>query len=552
MSRSYKVGILHSLVGTMADSEKPLVDAARLAIEEINATRGASRQVRSRPSWPTGAPSRRRSDARRGGSSPRRGSPRSSAAGLRPPARRSGARSKPPGGSSGTPSSTKASRSPRTSSTRAARSTSRWSPRWTGRSPSSDSRFFLVGSDYVYPRTANRLAKALLLSHGGTVSGEALVPLGSVDFSDVIQRLQDAGPLVVFSTINGDSNVAFYRQLAAARLSPSRYPVLAMSVAETELVSIGESARGHLACWGYFQSLKSEANRKFIAAYRARFGAHRSTSDPIAAAHTQVHLWAEAVRKAGSFEPADVARAAPGCRLASPLGEHLHPPQPPRHEVGHDRSRRARRPDPRPLGERQPLRAPSVARHRAGRPDQRAGHQGGARRLAGGGGRRPPRAAPLGRSAAERARSGSGPSSRPPPSASPSATPPGRYLQVNERFREITGFSEAELLATTFQEITHPDDLAAELELVRRLVAGETERCSMEKRYVRKDGTVRWVQLTFSVVRRPEGGADTFIGDRRGPRVAQAPRGRGRREPAASRREAGAGRRRRRAGARSR
>lgn len=87
----------------------------------------------------------------------------------------------------------------------------------------------------------------------------------------------------------------------------------------------------------------------------------------------------------------------------------------------------------------------------------------------------------------------------------------GRYLQANERFREITGFSEAELLATTVREVTHPDDLAIELELVRRLVEGETERCSMEKRYVRKDGTVRWVQLTFSVVRRPERGAHTFI-----------------------------------------
>jgi PAS domain S-box-containing protein len=87
----------------------------------------------------------------------------------------------------------------------------------------------------------------------------------------------------------------------------------------------------------------------------------------------------------------------------------------------------------------------------------------------------------------------------------------GRYLKVNERFCEITGFTEAELLAATVREITQPDDLAVELELVQRLVAGEIERCSMEKRYLRKDGTVRLVQLTFSVVRRPEGGAHTFI-----------------------------------------
>ena len=193
VSRSYKVGILHSLVGTMAESEKPLVDAARLAIEEINASGRPSRQPargrRGRRPLRAGDVRMRSEAAHRHGGDhhdlrlldlhlPQGG-----------PARGRSRR----GDSSGTPSSTKASRSPRTSSTRAARSTSRWSPRWTGRSPSSDSRFFLVGSDYVYPRTANRLAKALLVSHGGTVAGEALVPLGSVDFSDVIRRLRGSG-----------------------------------------------------------------------------------------------------------------------------------------------------------------------------------------------------------------------------------------------------------------------------------------------------------------------------------------------------------------------
>jgi urea transport system substrate-binding protein len=87
--------------------------------------------------------------------------------------------------------------------------------------------------------------------------------------------------------------------------------VIAMSVAETELLSIGKPAHGHLACWGYFQGLKTDANRKFIAAYRARFGNGRSTSDPIAAAHTQVHLWAEAVRKAGPSSPPPSRRRPP-------------------------------------------------------------------------------------------------------------------------------------------------------------------------------------------------------------------------------------------------
>ncbi len=319
MSRSYKVGILHSLVGTMAESEKPLVDAARLAIEEINGCGGLlGRPLEAVVADGRSEPATFGCEARRllatEGITTIFGCWTSTARkAVRREVEAAGGLLWYPVQYEGLEESANVFYTGGTLNQQVEPALD-WALAELG------SRFFLVGSDYVYPRTANRLAKALLVSHGGTVWGEALVPLGSVDFSDVIQRLQEAGPLIVFSTINGDSNVAFYRQLAAARLSPSRYPVIAMSVAETELVSIGDSARGHLACWGYFQSLKTEANRKFIGAYRARFGSHRSTSDPIATAHTQVHLWAEAVRKAGSFEPGEVADAALGCRLASPLG----------------------------------------------------------------------------------------------------------------------------------------------------------------------------------------------------------------------------------------
>lgn len=88
----------------------------------------------------------------------------------------------------------------------------------------------------------------------------------------------------------------------------------------------------------------------------------------------------------------------------------------------------------------------------------------------------------------------------------------GQYLRVNERFREITGYGEVELLGRTFHEVTHPGDLALEIELLGRLVAGQVDRCTMEKRYVRKDGTLRRVHLTISAVRRPEGGVENYIG----------------------------------------
>ncbi len=509
MSRSYKVGILHSLVGTMADSEKPLVDAARLAVEEINATGGllgteleaVVADGRSEPA--TFGCEARRLLATEGITTVFGCWTSTSRKAVRREVEATGGLLWYPVQYEGLEESENVFYTGGTLNQQVEPALD-WALAELGQ------RFFLVGSDYVYPRTANRLAKALLVSHGGTVAGEALVPLGSADFSVVIQSLREAGPSIVFSTINGDSNIAFYRQLAAAGLSSSLYPVLAMSVAETELVSIGESARGHLACWGYFQSMKSEANRKFIAAYRARFGAHRSTSDPIAAAHTQVHLWAEAVRKAGSFEPADVARSAPGCRLASPLGDiHIRP----NHHVTrsamigrvggdgqiHVLWASANPFEPLPwLGiERaglinEPVIKAALAAWPEVEADARLERHRSAEAL---------------RASEERFRTIF--EAAPVGIAECDAT--GRYLQVNERFCEIAGLSEAELLATTVQAITHPDDLAVELDLVKRLVAGDTERCSMEKRYLRKDGIVRRAQLTFSVVRRPEGDAHTFI-----------------------------------------
>ncbi len=510
MIRSFRVGILHSLAGTMAASERPLVDAALLAIEEVNAAGG----LLGRPLEAVLADGR--SEAATFGREARRligtegiatlfGCWTSSARkAVRREVEAAGALLWYPVQYEGLEESENVFYTGGTLNQQVEPALD-WALAELGQ------RFFLVGSDYVYPRIANRLAKALISSHGGTVAGEALVPLGSVDFSDVVRRLEETGPLVVFSTINGDSNVAFYRQIAAARLSASRYPVLAMSVAETELLAIGESARGHLACWGYFQSLGTEANRKFIAAYRKRFGSDRSTSDPIAAAHTQVRLWAEAVRKAGSFDPADVARAAPGCRLAGPLGDLCIRPN--HHvtrsamigRVGSDGQlcvvwASANPFEPLPwLGiERAGLiNEPVIREALAAWPEVEADA-----RL------ERHRSAEALRESEERFRA----IFEAAPAGIVECDASGRYLRVNELFREITGFSETDLLGMTFQEITHPEDVAAEREHLGRLAAGEVDRFTMEKRYVRKDRTVRRVRLTVSAVRLPQGGVDTFIG----------------------------------------
>lgn len=182
------------------------------------------------------------------------------------------------------------------------------------------SRFYLLGSDYVFPHTVNKLVKIQLNALGGKVVGEAYAPLGTQDFSAIITRIRQAQPDLIFNTLTGDSNVAFYRQFQQAGLSREDIPILATSVTETELQEIGEAAVGHLSCWSYFQNLDTPENRQFVANFQARYGQHRVTSDPIEAAYTQVYLWKQAVELANSFDCDRIRVAAYGVSFAAPGG----------------------------------------------------------------------------------------------------------------------------------------------------------------------------------------------------------------------------------------
>jgi len=183
-------------------------------------------------------------------------------------------------------------------------------------------RFYLVGSDYVFPRTANKLIKAQLKQQGGELAGEEYVPLGMTDFSHLIARIQDAKPDVVFNTLNGDSNLAFYRQYQAAGITAEDIPILAVSVAEEELRRIGGSiAAGHYASWSYFQSINTPKNHQFVHNFQARYGQDRVTSDPIESAYAQVYLWKQAVEKAGCFDVKSVREAAYGQTFEAPGGK---------------------------------------------------------------------------------------------------------------------------------------------------------------------------------------------------------------------------------------
>lgn len=186
-------------------------------------------------------------------------------------------------------------------------------------------RFYLLGSDYVFPRTANKLIKAQLKQQGSQeqeaiVVGEEYVSLGVQDFTEAIAKIQLSQADVIFNTLNGDSNLAFYRQFKDAGITASTLPIMAVSVAEAELQRLGDAAVGHYACWTYFQSLDTPNNRTFVENFQLRYGKSRVTSDPIEAAYSQVYLWKQAVEKAQSFEVDQVRLAAYGQSFEAPGG----------------------------------------------------------------------------------------------------------------------------------------------------------------------------------------------------------------------------------------
>ncbi|MGH9450557.1 MAG: urea ABC transporter substrate-binding protein [Terriglobia bacterium] len=172
-------------------------------------------------------------------------------------------------------------------------------------------RIFLLGSDYVFPRTANLILKKHIIQRGGVVAGEEYVPLGGADFSSVITKIKIARPDVIFNTLNGDSNVSFFKQIVAAGMPPSKMPVMSFSIAEQEAKAMGTGlVAGSYAAWNYFESLNNPLNNKFVAAYRARFGANAAVDDPMAHGYIDVLMWAAAARKAKSFDPQAVRKAA--------------------------------------------------------------------------------------------------------------------------------------------------------------------------------------------------------------------------------------------------
>jgi urea ABC transporter urea binding protein len=303
-----RIGILHSLTGTMAISEKSLVDAVQLAVEEINAKGGiAGRRIETVTA-----------DGRSDGVTFAREAERliteekvSTIFGC------------------WTSSSRKLVKeivekydhlliyplqyegleeSPNIIYTGAAPNQQiipavKWSLDNLGK------KFFLVGSDYVFPRTANAIIKDQVKTLQGEIAGEEYLLLGSKDVNPVVAKIIETKPDVILNTINGDSNVAFFHALRLAGITPEQIPTMSFSIAEEELGSMNiQEMTGNYAAWNYFQSQNDVENREFIKRFQSRYGSSRVTDDPIETAYFGVYLWAQAVEEGSSDQASSIRK----------------------------------------------------------------------------------------------------------------------------------------------------------------------------------------------------------------------------------------------------
>ncbi|KWX56969.1 urea ABC transporter substrate-binding protein [Mycobacterium sp. NAZ190054] len=180
---------------------------------------------------------------------------------------------------------------------------------------------YLVGSDYVFPQTANRIIKAYAEANGIEIKGEDYTPLGSTDFSTIINKVRTADADAVFNTLNGDSNVAFFREYKNVGLTPQDMPVVSVSIAEEEVGGIGvQNITDQLVAWDYYQTIDTPENKAFVEAYKAKYGADKPTSDPMEAAYVSVYLWKNTVEKAQSFDVTAIQENADGVTFEAPEG----------------------------------------------------------------------------------------------------------------------------------------------------------------------------------------------------------------------------------------
>lgn len=297
-----RVGVIHSLSGTMALTEAPLVNAIRLAVEEINAQGGLlGRQLDlvladSRSDSAVAAAEAERLISDEGVSVLFACWTSACRQAVKPVVERHRHLLFYPLQYEGMEQSPNILYTGSAPNQQLVPGTA-WALREFGK------RVYLLGSDYVFPRTANLIIRDLVEARHGQIVGERYVPLGEhQELGRIVAEIAALHPDVVLNTLNGDSNGAFFDALVAADLL--RLPVLSFSVPEDGMRAWGGGRlRQHFGVWSYFHSLPEASNQRFVRAYQSRFGADQWVTDPAVASYVGVRLWAQTVKEVGTADP---------------------------------------------------------------------------------------------------------------------------------------------------------------------------------------------------------------------------------------------------------
>lgn len=194
-------------------------------------------------------------------------------------------------------------------------------------------KWFLIGSNYIYPKEENNYCKKLLADLGCEVVNEEYVPLGHSEFSSVINKIKSTQPNVIFSTVVGDSVVALHRQYRAAGLDPEKMPMASLTTSENEVAAMGgDAAAGHFTSAPYFMVHQSPENEKFVEAYKSRWGEDKVTHFVSEPSYFQIYLFKQAIEKLAEsdIDPNTIREAVKGEEMIAPQGkvrlegENLH------------------------------------------------------------------------------------------------------------------------------------------------------------------------------------------------------------------------------------
>ncbi|MBU6308684.1 MAG: urea ABC transporter substrate-binding protein [Planctomycetes bacterium] len=181
-------------------------------------------------------------------------------------------------------------------------------------------RFFLAGSDYIWPHCVNAIITDQLKGLDAELVGEAYLDFGSTDVDELVARIVATKPDVILSTVVGDSALPFARAVRAAGMTPETTPIVTFAVGEHELRQQAADMAGNYAAWNYFQSIDRPENLAFVRAFKARYGVERTTSDVMVAAYNSVMLWAQAVREAETPDVRPVRNAMRHQSMNAPEG----------------------------------------------------------------------------------------------------------------------------------------------------------------------------------------------------------------------------------------